>query len=113
MTLAGMKGTLELILAGGGSEWGVPRPDQPLILAMGRGRVGALGPSPERHFGLILGGGTPLPLRPIWIHLGESPPPSPNSPRWSNSRARSMSEGMKHVDIERHRSNSIVLGGSD
>ena len=29
--------TLELILAGGGSEWGVPRPDQPLILVTGRG----------------------------------------------------------------------------
>ena len=84
------------LTAGGGSSKGVLAALAALILAWGRvwrggrpGRIlahlsGGRGEGRgiltllERLFGLILGGGTPLPLRPFSIHLGGSPPPSPN-----------------------------------
>ena len=49
------------------------RPTAHLSEGEGEGRS-VRGPSLERPFGLILGVGPPLPLRPICAHLSETPP---------------------------------------
>jgi len=57
------------------------RPTAHLSEGEGEGRS-VRGPSLERPFGLILGVGPPLPLRPICAHLSETPPPSPFTHQW-------------------------------